>query len=1020
VPALLPTSNVVVPSSEAITKSSSLSNVSEADHHMRAGAGLESQQHGHYDDTFRTLQGGPYKEAAAPQNNDASKKHNSLNVRSVDISIAPKEPAAMRETPSTSLHRLPPTDNLMDSYRPGAPTPPMFSRGADSYRPSNRPRPPPVHMVKERETFLRHASKDERDHYLRQNRKAICKDITCPHQQAKDCRHGDKCMYSHDDTGHYFPSMTWPSKKWTCFLWLNEVDCSDREEECPFSHYDTGLYANSRGQASTKHVTCFWWVLKGECNRGANCLFAHHETGIFAEDPGRKHTAQRPNSPVRKTSDCWRPDTSTNMTARPPVSKSSSFIRDTPLSPVEPSYTESDEYEPPSVRATPQPEPSTESPSKSPNSPPRPVVEALPREAPEIPTTASDGRGPTQDIQLGTVDSSTPAIDSNKLMLNGTTTEEPPLATTATATAPKQYARRTGGVKLRKKRTVSGAEHLPINNNTIEPPGGDVLVAPTQTHVDIQPAKTSDPRKRKPAPSIVDGSHDVSSNKDECDQGEAQVIPAQPHAVHPPLQSKPHYVRCQACQKLIFASKAASHKCQSSQNGQQFPVDPKTSDSIGMTDYSLAPHPRDQGLSINTQVEQSKSPDVTMTPETMEQTLPKTQTDSKTPESTSHVPRRSESASDAENLFIRDKKRKRVSSIAILTQTSAGSPNAAQGHGPPFTKRVKPATRALSILELTELEALRKEFTWDEEAKSDDDAATLDDLRILKKNKDDRQRRRALKEAEQMAREEAEEAAKKARRTAERKERLRQIEAEEARRIAERKERLRQIEAEEARIIAEKEERLRKLKAELAVSHVETATEVEERVPEQTTQARSKRADEDVDLADASVRNIQHKSIAEPAHPSTCDTTVPTSVLVSQRQSSGEHPDEIQEFEERFNGIFSVISSDLSTSRTPANGVLSIPTTQESTENQSTILQDQSLFSSTSSDEDGIEHDDIRMGNNAKLSRKESLRRSCKSCRRRKVRAHMNHSFQFVKLTQPDQVSPHGYTASWSSRSAAS
>ena len=1003
-PTLLPTSNAVGPSSEAITKSSSFSDVSEANHLMRADAGPESQQHGHHDDTFRTLQGGPYKEAAASQNNDASKKHNSLNVRSVDISIAPKEPAAMRETPSTPLHRLPPTDNLMDSYRPGAPSPPIFSRGADSYRPSNRPRPPPVHMVKERETFLRHASKDERDHYLRQNRKAICKEITCPHQQAKDCRHGDKCMYSHDDTGHYFPSMTWPSKKWTCFPWLNGVGCPDREDECPFSHYDTGLYATSRGQASTKHVTCFWWVLKGECNRGANCLFAHHETGIVAEDPGRRYLAQRPNSPVRKTSDCWRPDTSTNMTARPPISKSSSFIRDTPLSPVEASYTESDEYEPPSVRATPQPEPSLELPSRSPNPSPRPVVEALPRQAPKIPITASDGRGPTQDIQLGTVDSSTPAIDSNKLMLNGTTTEEPPITTTATATPPKQYARRTGGVKLRKKRTVSGAEHLPINNNTIEPPEGDVQLAPTQTHVDIQPAKTSDPRIRKPAPSILDGSHNASSDKDERTQGESQVIPTQPHAVHPPVQSKPRYIRCQACQKLIFASKAASHKCQSTQNGQQFPVDPTTSDSNGMTDYSLAPYTRDQSLFINTQVEQSKSPDVTITPETMEQTLPKTQTDSKILELTSHVPRRSESASDAENLFIRDKKRKRVSSIAILTHTSAGSPNGAQSHGPPFTKRVKPATRALSISELTELEALRKEFAWEEEPNSDDNAATLDVLRAMKKNKDDRQRRWALKEAEEEAREEAEQAAKKARRIAERKERLRQIEAEEAR-----------LEAEDARIIAEKEERLRKLKAALAVSHVEPATEVEERVSEQAARSRSKRADADVDLANTSKSNVQLKSIAEPAHPSTCDTTVPTSVPGSQRESSGEHPAEIQEVEERFNGIFSVINSDLSTSRTSANRALSTPATQESTDNQSIILQDQSLFSSTSSDEDGIEHDDMRIRNNAKFPRKEPLRRSCESCRRRKVRAHRNHLFQFVKLTQPDQVSPHGYTASTAS-----
>ena len=855
----------------------------------------------------------------------------------------------------------------MDSYRPDAKGPPTTTRGYDTYRPSHRSQPPPVHMVKEREIFLRNASEDERDNYLRQNRKAICKEITCPHQFVKDCRHGDKCMYSHDDTGHYFPLVGRPSKEWTCFFWLDKMGCSRREETCLFSHYDTGLYATANGKASTKHVTCFWWAFKdGGCSKGANCFFAHHETGILAEDPSRRHPAQRPQSPVRKTSDVWRPNTSTNKTTQTLVSKSSSFVRDTPLSPAEPDYTESDEYEPPSVRVTPQPELSAESPSRSPIPPLRPVVNALPRETSEIPITVADGRGSTYETQLGTSDGSTLATNPNGLMPNGNITDEPPVAAIVAPSAPKQYARRTGGVKIRKKRPVPGADHLSLNNDTTETPEGDGQVANTEPQINLQPAKTSDPRKRKPDPPILDPSHNVSSDKDGRLQDEVQVTPTQPHNVHQPVQSSPNYVRCQACQKLMFPSKAASHRCQNMQNGQQHSVDPKTEDLCGATSQSLSPHPRDQSLSINTQVEPSNDPDVTITAENMEETLSKTHNDSRISQPASHAPLRSESSSDAENLFISNKKRKRVSSIAVLTHTSARSPNGAQGHGPPFAKRIKPATPVLSISELTELEALRKEFTWDEESNSDDNAATLDILRVMKKNKDDRQRRRALKEAEEMAREEAEEAARK------------------ARRVAEREERLRQIEAEEARIVAEKEERLRRLKAELIARDTETAAELEGGAPKQTAQGRSRSADEDVQLADASEDNIRPGSPTKPAHPSACDKTVPTPVPSSQKHSSFEHPAEIQEVEKRFNGIFSVIHSESNTSITQANGPLSTLSAQHSTENHSTMLQDQSLLSSASSDEDGIEHDDIRIGNPTRRGRRG---RSCETCRKKRVRA---------------------------------
>lgn len=165
------TSNAIV--------SPSLVHVLKADRAMEAETLSEIQQPEH-NTVSQNVQGKANGVIAVAPSSDPSNNLLLSKTRSVEMSIVPKRPAAMRDTSSPISHRRPPAHTLLDSYRPDYnPSPHIATRGHDVYRPPERPRPPPIHLREEREKFLRHASIDERDVYLRQHCKGICKEITC-------------------------------------------------------------------------------------------------------------------------------------------------------------------------------------------------------------------------------------------------------------------------------------------------------------------------------------------------------------------------------------------------------------------------------------------------------------------------------------------------------------------------------------------------------------------------------------------------------------------------------------------------------------------------------------------------------------------------------------------------------------------------------------------------------------------------------------------------------------------------
>lgn len=865
-------SNDLELSSDAITKSPQLLSASKLDQHLETKANPQAQrrdqhtsnQETHYDSNKRTSTAQPSGTLTGPD---------AFNVRSVDMSIVPKEPAAMRTSSSVIEQSIPHTKNLMDSYRPDLPPSQVAIRGSDSYKPSERSWPPPVHLVKERENFLRHAPEAEIYQYLKRNRRAICKEVTCPHWQMSDCMHGDRCLFSHEDTHAYFPSPARPAKKWTCFFWLaGRTGCPIYEEDCRFAHYDTGIYADRRGQASTMHVTCFWWShMDRVCRKGADCLFAHHDTGILADDPRsvrRRASFERntlfhpPNSSVRRRSDSWQVHAGVSEIHQSRVEDSPPPVCNTPQSPISPSESESEEYEPPSVRTTPPQDFHTESCVSSAH-PLRPqvITESSRTVGLETATTAGNGGKFLGKPQWTAFSSSTPSRNWIDLTPNATATEAALCEATSPTTVPKQYARRTGGVKL---------------------------------------GRTGDFRRRKPALISVEASQKCSGDRSGLTKTSVPVALTQPQNVLQPVEN-PGLLKCQICQKLIFVSQAASHNCPRTVNDQagcsQQPLGylPSSRES-GMINLSQTPHSLAQNLPISDLSEQVREIDITTASKKTEYMLSRTMTDGSLPESTSHGSQGNQSGSDADAMFIPNKKRKAGPPVILRTSTSTKSLNPAQTPEISSAKRNEALATSLSILDLTELEALRKEFDVSEELQSDDDETTLKLLQARKRKKIAREQRIAHEEAE-AARAEAEAAEAKAEAEAEAAER----EQRQAKRRAEREQRRKD---EEAAIAAEvaadlaEEERNRKALKERERLRAQEAYEHRNRL---IGGVESISASNGTNFSDAS----QQGSTSKFAHSSHLGTGVTTPVHGSQPPSSNEYPAVAPEVETRSDGILS-------------------------------------------------------------------------------------------------------------------
>ena len=711
-------------------------------------------------------------------------RHNSNHIKSMDMSNVPKTSAAMTDAPLPgTLSRTPHINNSLDSYRPEPPPAKMKIQRIDSHARPGRSQPPPLRPEGERENFLRHAPKAEKDRYLQQHRRAICKEVTCFHWQNKGfCRHGDDCIYSHEDTHVYFPLATRPAKRWTCFFWLSgDSGCPDHEEDCLFAHYDTGLYANRRGYGSQKHITCSWWSVQNSCYKGEDCLFAHCYTGIEAREIGcpgprpgfeRKSQQYRPQAATRQSSNSWLPQADISLSPSSPVTGSAPPIRDTPLSPVEPdgSGSESEEYKPPDTQHAASIISSTGSVRTSPYPfQPQTITKPSPRMGPNAVIINAGCENANVILQ--------PAAPSLSAPL-AIPTEPAADAVSTPATKSKQYARRTGGVKR---------------------------------------SSTSDPRLRKPEATKPEPSTNRNGERDESAQGEAQM-PSMTAESHVQSVGAPNLLRCQTCKTLVLAKQVMSHKCRvvpdiptmSSQPASSYPSSSRAIGVIGMSEVSQT---FANNLSTTGRVEGTKSPDVSIDKQEIDQVFLRNLTDGSAPKSACHGAKRALPGSEADAMFIPNKRRK-VDPYALLrAAVSSHSINGTPVTGPESAES-SPQGVQLSISELIELEALRKEFEMGKEKQLDDDMTTLKSLQARKR------KRLAEEDAASLLAEAAELEQRTAKRRADMERELKEQEEAVARRRAERELKLREEEeAEKAdfdRIrAARKEHEMLRLQAEL-------------------------------------------------------------------------------------------------------------------------------------------------------------------------------------------------------------
>jgi hypothetical protein len=717
-----------------------------------------------------------------------------------------------------------------------------------------------------------------------------------------------------------------------------------------------------------KHVTCFWWSRDDlTCRYGAGCRFAHRETGIVAENPShprreRSPPLRRPSSPTPRKSNSWRPEATILNAAQPFVGRSPSPIRDTPLSPIVPSESESEDYEPSLSHNPSHGDHQTGSSVVSAQPQLQTVTKPSPTTEFENASTAAHGSGLLDGLQLDTLTSSTSSEHLTALKLDVAPVEEAAVVPLIHGTVPKQYARRTGGLKLhratdsrRRKHAPSILEHSQyISGEVTEPPKDEAQDAPTQ------PVITRDPRRRKPASSSLEPMQNINGDKTGLAKGEVKGESLQTENILQPA-GIPGVLKCQNCTKLVLLNQAANHKCQGTVSGQ-VNVSPQPLSSTAFSkesdvaDCSNESHSLVQNLPMDDQVNEVNEPNVTIALDSVGQVHPRNLPASSAPETAIHGPKRSASGSAVDGLFFSNKRRK------------MGPPIIAQASVPVLARRKKVTAVSLTIEDLTELAALRKEFDLNEESQSDDDAKTLQFLQAKKRRKIDREERMALEEK-------AEEAAHKAKVLEEKEKRRKKWEAEEA--------------ADEARRIAEKEKRLKKWEEELAQEERDRKA-FKEIVREQAAQARRKSPNQDVETAAAShsctsPSGSRQGSTIKSAQFSLRGASITAPGHDSPRQSSDECPAATQELEQRFNGIFSVISPNLGANTIQVSAPLSTSPLQDGASKQNSILKNRPELVPTSSDEEDIEHDEARTQIASMYSQLGLGRTACEPCQKRRV-----------------------------------
>lgn len=109
--------------------------------------------------------------------------------------------------------------------------------------------------------------------------------ITCRQWLRGTCRKpGPDCLFAHSYTQYLQPYDRKSNKAhaFTCWVWQHKGKCNDGDR-CSFSHTDTGLYVEQGGSVSMKHLTCAHWKTHRICLKGDNCKWAHTDTGLYVD-----------------------------------------------------------------------------------------------------------------------------------------------------------------------------------------------------------------------------------------------------------------------------------------------------------------------------------------------------------------------------------------------------------------------------------------------------------------------------------------------------------------------------------------------------------------------------------------------------------------------------------------------------------------------------------------------------------------------------------------------------------------
>jgi len=140
------------------------------------------------------------------------------------------------------------------------------------------------------------------------------------------CDQGDRCRYSHWDSGEYAPppAKLRPSiqpaaiaehiekSSMTCYFWRTTDHC-EKGDKCDFAHKDTGFYAPPPPglrsglelsvlptDVAPSEMTCFYWRTTDQCTKGDQCQFAHKDTGVHAPPPRYIRSMTDPSAVVNE------------------------------------------------------------------------------------------------------------------------------------------------------------------------------------------------------------------------------------------------------------------------------------------------------------------------------------------------------------------------------------------------------------------------------------------------------------------------------------------------------------------------------------------------------------------------------------------------------------------------------------------------------------------------------------------------------------------------------------------------